>query len=262
MEYSLGGSGYRPTINSYQYGDAMAIARAADILGQSDVADLYRRKAQEIKRLVQDRLWDRDAQFFKTLPRGEGKKLADVRELVGFVPWYFNLPDPGFESAWKQLTDSSGFAAPFGPTTAERRAPGFMEKHDHDCLWNGPSWPYATTQTLVALANLLHDYQQHVAGKDDYLALLRMYARSQYKDGKPWIAENLDPLSGNWIVDKTAQRRLQPFRLRRPRDYRIGRAAAAGRRHARSGSPRSRRDVGLLLPGPSPLPRPLADHPL
>jgi predicted GH43/DUF377 family glycosyl hydrolase len=203
MEYSLGGSGYRPTINSYQYGDAIAIARAAKLLGQPGVADEYSRKAAEIKRLVQGRLWDKDAQFFKTLPRGEGKNLADAREQAGFIPWYFNLPDPGYEVAWKQLTDPGGFAAPFGPTTAERRHPRFMEKHDHDCLWNGPSWPYATTQTLVALANLLHNYKQAAVGKEDYLALLRNYARSQYKAGKPWVAENLDALSGKWIVDQS-----------------------------------------------------------
>jgi hypothetical protein len=202
MEYSLSGSGYRPTINAYQYGDAIAIARIADLAGQPDVAASYRRKAEEIKRLVQGRLWDAGAQFFKTLPRGEGKQLADVREQIGFVPWYFSLPDPGYESAWKQLTDPDGFFAPFGPTTAERRHPRFMEKQDHDCLWNGPSWPYATTQTLVALANLLHDYKQEVVGKKDYLALLRTYARSQYKNGKPWVAENLDPLTGKWIVDQ------------------------------------------------------------
>jgi hypothetical protein len=202
MEYSLGGSGYRPTINSYQYGDAIAIARTAELAGRPDLAEKYRRKATEIKRLVQGRLWDADAQFFKTLPRGEGTELADVREEVGFVPWYFSLPDPGYESAWKQLNDPRGFSASFGPTTAERRHPRFMEKQDHDCLWNGPSWPYATTQTLVALANLLHDYTQDVVGKRDYLALLRTYARSQYKNGKPWIAENLDPLTGKWIVDQ------------------------------------------------------------
>jgi predicted GH43/DUF377 family glycosyl hydrolase len=99
--------------------------------------------------------------------------------------------------------DPEGFYAAFGPTTAERRHPRFMEKHDHDCLWNGPSWPYATTQTLVALANLLNGYRQDVMSKKDYLTLLRNYAKSQYKDGQPWIAENLDGLTGKWIVDKS-----------------------------------------------------------
>ena len=29
MEFSIGGSGYRPTINSYRYGDAMAVSEIA-----------------------------------------------------------------------------------------------------------------------------------------------------------------------------------------------------------------------------------------
>ena len=76
-----------------------------------------------------------------------------------------------------------------------------MAPHKHDCLWNGPSWPYATTQTLVALANLLDNYPQGIVTKDDYLTLLTGYANSQYRDGKPWIAEDLDATTGKWIVD-------------------------------------------------------------
>jgi hypothetical protein len=202
MEYSIGGSGYRPTINSYMYGDARAIASIAELAGEHDLARTYRAKAAKIKKLVQSKLWDREAEFFKTLPRDRDARLVDVREEVGFVPWYFNLPDAGYEAAWRQLMDPAGFYAPFGPTTAERRHPRFMFKHTHDCLWNGPSWPYATTQTLVAMANVLNNYDQSVISKKDYLTILRNYAKSQYKNGKPWIAEDLDGVTGQWIVDK------------------------------------------------------------
>jgi predicted GH43/DUF377 family glycosyl hydrolase len=203
MEYSIGGSGYRPTINSYMYGDAVAIANLAELAGRDDLAREYRAKAAEIKKLVQTRLWDAEAKFFKTRPaKGKNPRLVDVREEVGFVPWYFNLPDPGHEAAWKQLLTPHGFRAPFGPTTAEQRHPRFMEGHGHDCLWNGPSWPYATTQTLVALANLLNHYEQKVITRRDYLDLLATYAKWQYRRGQPWIAENLDGRTGRWIVDK------------------------------------------------------------
>ena len=200
MEYSVGGSGYRPTLNSYQYGDAMAISHIADLAGKPDVSNEFRQKAGRIKQLVQEKLWNKQDQFFETVPRNADAPVG-VREEVGFVPWYFNLPDAGHESAWKQLLDPQGFAAPYGPTTVEQRSPRFNFKAKHDCLWNGPSWPYATTQTLAAMANLLNNYSQDVIGKSDYLNLLRGYARSQYKDGKPWIAEDLDAATGKWIVD-------------------------------------------------------------
>jgi hypothetical protein len=87
-----------------------------------------------------------------------------TREAIGFVPWYFNLPDGGYEIAWKHLMDPKGFFAPFGPTTAERRDPTFMTREDNT-PWDGQSWPFATTQTLVAMANLLNNYTQDIVSK-------------------------------------------------------------------------------------------------
>ena len=223
MEVSIGGSGYRATINSYMYGDALAIANTAEWAWKKDLAKEFREKATRLKSLVEAGLWDPQGGFYKVLPREAGAHLADVRELHGYVPWYFNLPDPGHEIAWNQLMDPDGFYAPFGPTTAERRSPRFMFDNPHDCLWNGPSWPFATTQTLVALANLLNNYQQDYIGKKDYLELLRTYARTQYfklPDGKviPWIDEDYNPLSGEPIARTVLYRNNDPNKDR-GRDY-------------------------------------------
>ena len=206
MEVSIGGSGYRATINSYQFGDALAIARIAELAGKSDIVREYRDKAATIKKLVQEKLWDTDAQFFKVLPRGENKTLATARELHGFTPWYVNLPDPQFNVAWKQLMDAHGFFAPFGLTTAEQRHQGFKLAYTgHECQWNGPSWPFATAITLTSLANLLNGPPQEVVGANDYFALLKIYAKSQrlqLPDGRvvPWIDENQNPTNGDWIA--------------------------------------------------------------
>jgi hypothetical protein len=214
MEISVGGHGYRPTINAYMYGDAIAIARIAELAGEQALADTFREKADEIKRLVQERLWDADAAFFKTLPRGEGQRLVDVRELHGYTPWYVNLPDDGFEEAWAQLTEPSGFWAPYGPTTAEQRHPGFTISYEgHECQWNGPSWPYATSVTLTALANLLVNYEQAIVNRETYFEVLETYTKCHRRlreDGGTvaWIDENLNPYTGDWI----ARTRLKTWR--------------------------------------------------
>ena len=203
---SKGAEGYRATINSYQYGDAIAIARMADRLGRKDLAERFRAKAAEIKRLVLEKLWDPEAGFFKVLPRGANTRLSDARELHGYTPWYFDLPEAGQSLAWKQLTDPQGFHAPFGPTTAEQRHPKFaISYQNHECQWNGPSWPFATAVTLTAMANLLNDYRQDVVGRKDYLDTLKIYTKShrlKLDDGRvvPWIDENLNPLTGDWLA--------------------------------------------------------------
>jgi hypothetical protein len=213
MEVSVGGrdhrgEGKRPTINAYMYGDAVAIAAIADAAGRPEIAAAYREKAARLQRLVLDKLWDDDAKFFKVLPRGEGAARVDVRELHGYTPWYFGLPPPGegYEAAWSQLMDPQGFHAPFGPTTAERRHPGFAISYEgHECQWNGPSWPFATAMTLTALANVLNDYPQESITRRDYFETLKTYTQShrlKREDGVivPWIDENLNPLTGEWIA--------------------------------------------------------------
>jgi hypothetical protein len=213
MEVSIGGSGYRATLNSYMFGDAKAISQMAKLTGQADLAQRFDREAARIKQLVQDRLWDNEAGFFKVRPRETNSALVKVRELHGFTPWYFNLPEPQYAVAWKQLMERQGFFAPFGPTTAEQRSAGFQVAYTgHECQWNGPSWPYATSVTLAALANLLNGPEQHVIGRNDYFTLLRNYALSQRLrrdtgEVVPWIDENLNPFTGEWIARTLLQRR-------------------------------------------------------
>ena len=135
----------------------------------------------------------------KTLTHQTGKHAGSAhgRELHGYVPWAFNLPDAGYEAAWKFLMDPDYFFAPFGPTTTERNDPMFLLQRGC-CWWSGQSWPFATTQTLKAMANALHNYEQQHVTRDDYLKLLHIFAISHRKDGKPYIAEALHPETGSW----------------------------------------------------------------
>ncbi|MGB6429113.1 MAG: hypothetical protein WBF06_00895 [Candidatus Acidiferrales bacterium] len=215
MEDSIGGSGYRPTINSYMYGDAVAISKIAALNGNTAISHQYATKAALLRALVDQRLWNPKDDFYETLPRDPGASLVGVRELIGYVPWYFDLPSPDRDIAWKQLNDPQGFAGAYGPTTAERRSPRFRFKVQHEDLWNGPSWPFATTQTLVALANLLNGPSQSIIGPQDYRNLLAAYVRSQHialPNGQkiPWIDEDLDADTGEWIARDLLEARHQP----------------------------------------------------
>lgn len=207
MELSIGGHGKRPSINSYIYGDARAISDIALIAGREKLSDKYRNKAIIIKNLVQDKLWDSNSDFFKILSNNSDR-LSDVRELIGYTPWYFNLPDKngGYEIAWKQINDLEGFKSDFGPTTAEQRHPEFEVSYSgHECKWNGPSWPYASSVTLTAMANVLNNYPQKNISNKDYFDLLQTYSKSHRRttdSGKTvaWIDENINPITGEWLA--------------------------------------------------------------
>ena len=205
MEESISGSrkvkNIRPTINSYMYGNAAALAKMAAIAGNDTLETKYQQKATQLKQLVQDSLWNDSAKFFEVKhPDG---KFADVREELGFIPWYFNLPDDNAKYAqqWEQLTDTKGFDAPWGITTAERRNPLFRTHgNGHSCEWDGAVWPFATTQTLKGLANLLTNYknQDGMSAKVFYDEFHK-YAMSHIKRGVPYLGEYQDEKNGYWL---------------------------------------------------------------
>jgi hypothetical protein len=211
-----GAPGYRPTLNSYLWADAVAIARIADLARDAKTAKAFRAKAARLKANLEKKLWDPKRGFFFPLAKQDEKRDGHVvkaltltyqtgkhagspygRELIGYVPWQFNLPGPGYEAAWKPLMDRKGFFADYGPTTVERRDPQFLISKTC-CVWSGQSWPYATTQTLKALANLLQNYRQDVVGKEDYWKLLKVYTKTHRKNGKPYLAEAAHPDTGSW----------------------------------------------------------------
>ena len=218
-----GGVGYRPTLNSYMYANALAVQRIATMAGESNLASQYGRKATALKTNIQNRLWDEDRNFFlhmyrlnehngilaETLIDDTGPYTSDKkgREQMGFIPWAFNLPDDqtgaGYEAAWQYFDDPAYFQSAYGPRSAE------LSDHKYGitsrcCHWSGHSWPYATTQSLKALANVVRDYDQSQIDKSDYITALNTYVDVHMKGKangtgiKPYIAEANQPDTGSW----------------------------------------------------------------
>ncbi len=211
MEESISGSrtakNIRPTINSYMFANAQAVANIACLANKPKLAVEFAAKAATLKRLTQEQLWDNEARFFKV--RLETGELSDAREAIGFIPWMFDLPDAskGYEAAWSQFTDPHGFSAPFGLTTAERRHPEFRSHGIGTCEWDGALWPFATSQTLYALANLLRDHPQNFVTAQNYFDAFLTYTRSQRANAQPYIGEYLDETTGDWINGKNDRSR-------------------------------------------------------
>ena len=198
----FGGEGYRPSLNSYLCADARAIAKIAELAGDATTDEIYRKKSQALKTRIMADLWSPEKQFFLQRHSRDYRFVAG-REQIGFFPWAFHVPEDNasFAQAWKELRDPQGFDAKFGPTTLERRSPYYLRSFKHGCLWNGPSWPYSTSLTLAALANLLNDYHQDIVTRADYLTLLKRYAVTQHDpDGKPMVREDHHPDEDRWLA--------------------------------------------------------------
>jgi len=218
MEESISGGRYsqgkrmfhqnrRPTINSYMYGNYAALATLLDTSPRAQpfsAGSKYALRAAHLKALVCEKLWDDTLQFF--CARDKFDSLCQVRELVGYLPWYTGLADDDaarYAPAWLQLADTEGFLAPFGMTTAERRHPLFRRSWQGrpTCEWDGAIWPFATSQTLTALANVMNDYPLTAALLPDTLFFehLRLYTESMHRRGRPYVGEYLDEQTGAWL---------------------------------------------------------------
>ncbi len=190
----------RPSINGYMFGNAKALSEISTVLNKPEESRKYQLKADTIKRLTQQNLWNLKHNFFEVL-KEEGDTLSNVMEEIGFIPWYFNMPDAKYNIAWQHLMNPKHFNAPAGITTADRSHPGFRTHGCCKCEWDGAVWPFATAQTLTAMANLLNQPKQNFVTKNDYFAQLKKYAASQHKDGKPYIGEYMDEKTGAWLTD-------------------------------------------------------------
>ncbi len=219
MEFSISGRnkelssipGIRPTLNSYMCADCFAIAKLASLLGKTKIEREYRKKYGDLRSLINKRLY-KDG-FYRAFHHSDMEKLnyifddADYmppRELLGYIPWMFNIPTGERTECFDLLLQDSAFYTDYGLATAERSHPDFLYDANHDCLWNGYIWPFATSQTLYALQNAIDNYgvEKH---KETYIKLLLQYAKSHTRileDGRKisWIDESRSALRDEWYT--------------------------------------------------------------
>jgi hypothetical protein len=208
-----GGIAFRPTINSYMYGNAIAISKIAAMKGDNTASRQFLQRANELKKLVTDSLWNDSLQHFLDRFKEDNKyvhywNFIRGRELAGLAPWYFNLPpdDKKYNAAWKHAIDTNALLGAYGFRTNEPSYEHYFKQFvyfqgQRGSQWNGPSWPYQSSMMLTGLANFINNYKQDVVTTSDYLKLLRLYAKQHYlPDGKLNLVENYDPNLGGPIV--------------------------------------------------------------
>ena len=212
-EFALSVDGARPLVNAFMWADATAIARLVRRAGNAVCAERFEAKAAALEKAIKATLWNPKKLFF-TARAADGAQ-DDVCELNGYAPFAVGMPLAGFGAAWAGVLDEKGFLAPKGLVFPRRDTPGFqagLDRAQHPCMWNGPSWPYATSVALTGLANALRAHVAGPATREDFARLVGLYARQHVRmreDGRvvPWIDENLSGFTGEWLA---RARRLPP----------------------------------------------------
>jgi hypothetical protein len=240
QEYAVSGDGFRLPQNCYMAANAKAIADFARIAGRADLEKEFSAKHTAIAGKIESLLWSEADRFYMNIhcPRQDGEadyaredRRFKCRELWGYTPWRFGLAPAGREEAFDLLADPNCFYGAYGLTTAERNHPGYgcfytgeelnawLKARDqpdagpegHECLWNGPSWPFATSIALAALARSAQNgkganqQDSPPAGAELFVKLLKQYAAGhRLNPGCPdspfWIDEVMHPDTGDWIA--------------------------------------------------------------
>jgi hypothetical protein len=207
-----GGQAFRPSINSYMFGNARAISKLSASVGDKVAADDYESRAQALKARMQAALWSDKFGHFIDRYQVTNRFVKywepiRARELVGFVPWAYGIPDDTAEHGadWKHALAPDKFAGTFGLRTHEPTYEYYMRQYRYEgtrpeCQWNGPSWPFQTTQVLLGMANALNNYQHADLTSDDYVKTLRQYAAQHTVGGKLDLQEDYNPDKGDPIV--------------------------------------------------------------
>jgi len=211
--------GFRPLMNSCMCADAYALGKIFALAGNSEKSRFYKEKADGIRKLINERLWDED--FYKAIHPEDGDldrpadistvpKECNVRELIGYIPFAFSIPEAGREGAFRYLKDPAVFLAKTGLTTAEISHERFLYYPERGCTWNGKVWPYATSYAINAVIRLLDDgYTGDAINEKDLYALIKQYAEMHYsvEDGRKvnFIDEVMMPFEYSWNVHDMAK---------------------------------------------------------
>ena len=212
-----GGDAFRPTINSYMYADALAIKNIALLKNDTVTARMFADYAITIKNRLQKSLWNDTLKHFTDRYKVNNSFVTywdfiRGRELAGYVPWTYNLPDDNasYSAAWQHLLlPGERLSGKYGLRTTEPSYEYYMKQYRYDkatglreCQWNGPSWPFQTTQVLLGMANLINNYHEHPVTINDYYRVLKQYTMQHFMPGGEMnLIEDYDSDNGGQIVN-------------------------------------------------------------
>ncbi|MCF8302579.1 MAG: hypothetical protein K9I94_04815 [Bacteroidales bacterium] len=148
------------------------LAYMADELGKDKEKQNWNAKAQNIIKLINERMWDEETQFFYHVDKKNHTfrfMERDLKrpEIIGFLPLWANaISEERAAILIDKLTDTATFWRKYGVPTLSATDPWYSPYVDYCCKWNGPVWLLWDYMVFKGLKNYGYDkVAEELAGK-------------------------------------------------------------------------------------------------
>jgi hypothetical protein len=123
-----------------------SLSEIAKTLGLNDESKNWKNKADEISKLINERMWDEEKQFYFSVNKENHSfkfLTRDLRreEIIGFLAlWAEAAPKERAEKLVKKLLDPNKFWRTYGVPTLAADDEWYSPYVNYCCKWNGPVW--------------------------------------------------------------------------------------------------------------------------
>lgn len=123
-----------PDINTYLVMQMDSLARIAEIIGETNDAVMWRRRADELTQKMIDHFWDEDAGLFWAMKDHKPIRTVTLFNLYPLLTG--RLPKAMEQRVIRHLTSPDEFWTPYPLPVVSASDPKF----DADQMWRGPTW--------------------------------------------------------------------------------------------------------------------------
>jgi putative isomerase len=172
----------------YMVREYRAMARIAHALEKPDDEKRYRQQANDLARLVNEKMWsEADAMYFN-IDRRTGEHVK-VKAWVSFVPLWAGIAPPERAKATieRHLLEPKEFWGPFGLRTLAPEEPKYTPSKGY---WRGPTWVVSSYMMTHGLAR--YGYKDQAI--EEATRVVRLLVRDLEETGG--MNENYDPDTG------------------------------------------------------------------
>ena len=177
-------------LQCYIYREYLALDALAGKLGKTNEVTLYETKADDLRKLVQGKMWSESDRMFLNIDARTGK-FVPIKSWTSFTPLWAGIatPEQAQRTITSHLLNPREFWAPNGIRTLSAEEPLYDPDHGY---WRGPIWVVSNYQIMHGLMNYGFEKEaRELAGKtvtmlvNDYAATGGMNECYTPDTGKP-----------------------------------------------------------------------------